>query len=105
MASCEAMGGPAADSLDLGDVDRGRALGALLRLVRHLRALCEGLEALGVDARVVDEEVLASVVRRDEAEALVIAEPLDGSGCHVVFLHGSCASRTWRCSMATTTGA
>jgi hypothetical protein len=30
----------------------------------------------------MDEEILLSVVGRDEAEALVVAEPLDGSGGH-----------------------
>src|SRR4051794_6073853 len=39
----------------------------------------------------MDEEVLAALVRGDEAEALVVVEPLDGSGCHA-FLHGSCCN-------------
>src|SRR5688572_27450507 len=32
----------------------------------------------------MDEEVLAALVRRDEAEALVVVEPLHGSGCHLI---------------------
>jgi hypothetical protein len=32
---------------------------------------------------VVDEHVLAPVIRRDEPVALVVAEPLHGSGCHL----------------------
>ncbi len=35
------------------------------------------------DRAEVDEHVLASIVLRDEAVALVVAEPLDGSGCHL----------------------
>src|SRR3954451_6204858 len=68
--------------LERGDVDGLRALVAGLGVEAHAGALGEGLEALRVDARVVDEEVLARVVRRDEAEALVVVEPLDGSGGH-----------------------
>ncbi len=30
----------------------------------------------------MDEQVLARLVRRNEAEALVVAEPLHGSSCH-----------------------
>src|SRR6476619_699366 len=74
--------------LERRDVRGARALRALLGLIRDLGALCEGLEALAGDGAVVDEEVLGPLVGRDEAEALVVAEPLDGSGSHVVFLHG-----------------
>src|SRR5437588_2202056 len=31
----------------------------------------------------MDEQVLAGFIGRDEAVALVVAEPFDGSGCHV----------------------
>src|SRR4051794_23746276 len=53
----------------------------------------------------MDEEVLAALVRGDEAEALVVVEPLDGSGCHA-FLHGSCCNcvrGVSSCTAATTT--
>src|SRR5438477_12097095 len=70
------------DRLGECDVLRLRALGALLGLVLHLRVLREGLVALADDRAVVDEQVLAAVVGRDEAIALVGVEPLDGSGCH-----------------------
>src|SRR5690242_14594392 len=65
-----------------GDVDGLRPLASRLGVVGDLRALGERLEAVGVDAGVVDEEVLATLVRRDEAEALVVVEPLHGSGRH-----------------------
>src|SRR3954454_9256728 len=73
----------AGERLQRGDVDGLGPLVPGLGVVADARALGEGLEALGVDARVVDEEVLARVIRRDEAEALVVVEPLDGSGGHV----------------------
>jgi hypothetical protein len=31
----------------------------------------------------MDEDVLAAIVLDDEAVALVVAEPLHGSGCHI----------------------
>src|SRR5688500_3275868 len=68
--------------LDGLDVRRVRALGAVLGVVGDLRALGQRLEAAALDGGVVDEEVLALVVRGDEAEALLVAEPLHGSGCH-----------------------
>src|SRR3954469_13985705 len=87
------MGGPG--PLERGDVDGLGALVAGLGVEGHLRALSHRLEAVGVDAGVVDEEVLAALVRGDEAEALVVVEPLHGSGSHD-FLHGLCALRTPR---------
>src|SRR4029079_13981287 len=74
----------ASSALQRGDVHGLRSLVAALGVVGDLRALRERLEAVGVDAGVVDEEVLATVVRRDEAEALVVVEPLHGSGRHVI---------------------
>src|SRR3954470_23165876 len=64
-----------------------RALVTGLRLVLHARALGERAVAIGFDAGVVDEEVLAALIGRDEAKALLVTEPLDGTCCHV-FLHG-----------------
>src|SRR4051794_13333322 len=69
--------------LDRRDVDGLGTLVPGLSVVRDLGTLGERLEAVRVDAAVVDEEVLASLVRCDEAEALVVVEPLDGSCSHV----------------------
>jgi len=44
-----------------------------------LLALGEGAEALRLDGRLVDEEVLAAVLGGDEAEALGVIEPLHGA--------------------------
>src|SRR3954447_26091819 len=78
--------------LDDRDVDGLRALVAVLGVVGDPRALGEGAEAVAIDPRVVDEEVLAALVRSDEAESLLVAEPLHGSGSHCV----SCPSRDVR---------
>src|SRR6185437_6515237 len=69
-------------SLDLLHVDGLGALGAGLLLVGHLGALRERPVAVGLDARVVDEEVAIAVIGRDEAKPLLVAEPLDCSGWH-----------------------
>src|SRR5437588_6160520 len=69
-------------SLERRDVRGLRALGARLGIEGDLRPLGQGAIALSGDGRVVHEEVLPTLVRRDEAEPLVIAEPLDGSGGH-----------------------
>src|SRR5690348_4088447 len=42
--------------------------------------LTEGLEAAAFDGRMMNEAILLSILRRDEAEALLIVEPLDGTG-------------------------
>src|SRR4051812_9842488 len=68
---------------DRADVDRLRSLVAGLGLVLHARALGERAVAIGLDAAVVDEEVLAAFIGCDEAEALLVAEPLNGALCHV----------------------
>src|SRR5919106_4116351 len=78
-----ASGPRSIDGLDRGDVDGRRTLGALLRLVLDPRALGEGAESVTGDAGEMDEEVLAGLVGRDEPEALVVAEPLHGTGRHV----------------------
>src|SRR5687767_9447551 len=69
-------------SLRRSDVSGLRALVARLRLVRHLRALVQGDVTLSLDGAVVDEQILAAVLGRDEAEALVGVEPLNCSGWH-----------------------
>src|SRR4051812_18440082 len=91
--------------LKRGDVDGLRALVAGLGVVGDLRVLGQRLEAVGVDAGVVDEEVLATVVGRDEAEALVVVEPLDGSGSHDVPPRRLCTANAEEAVTATTAGA
>src|SRR5204863_2008153 len=78
------------------DVDCLRALGAGLLLIGDLRALGQRAVALGVDRGVVDEEIAAALVRRDEAEPLLVAEPLDCSCWHVESSSGARSATTRR---------
>src|SRR5688572_19254039 len=70
------------ESSDELDVHRARALGVVLLLIGDALVVLKRAEALGHDRGVVDEEVLAALVRRDEAEALLVTEELDGSLRH-----------------------
>src|SRR5215204_370210 len=63
------------------------ASSALDRLVSYLLAFFEGLEATSAGyARMVHEEVFASIIRRNKAIAFVAVEPLDRSLGHVLKL-------------------
>src|SRR5687767_8991802 len=69
--------------LDLGDVFRRRTLLALDHVELDAITFGEGLEAIALDRRVVDEAILAAAVRRDETKALRIVEPLNNAlGTH-----------------------
>src|SRR5687768_6895282 len=61
-------------------IDRLRTPVGILGVIGDLRPLFEG-RALGESA-LVDENVLPALVGLDEAKALLVVEPLDGSGCH-----------------------
>src|SRR5215207_11774741 len=74
------------------DVRGRRALGALLGVVAHLRAVGQRLEAAALDRVVMHEQVLAGLIWCDEPVALVVAEPLYGSCCHLA-PSGVCALR------------
>src|SRR3954470_8620385 len=80
-------------SLDLHDVDRLRALVAVLLFERHLGALAQRPIAVAVDPGEVDEEVTPALIGRDEAEAFFVREPLDRSGTHRSLACCSGASR------------
>src|SRR4051812_33806660 len=104
------MPGPAGTATDLRALEglyvrRVGALGPVLGVVADLRALGERLEAVAGDARVVHEQVLALVVGRDEPEALIVVEPLHGSGCHMSSSRGGCVLRNAGGARATTTDA
>src|SRR3954470_20506335 len=62
------------------------SLRALAELEFDLRAFGERPEAIARDPGEVDERVLASVIGRDEAEALLVAEPLHDTGSHLTAL-------------------
>src|SRR5450756_1985345 len=61
-----------------------RALLTLNSLELDASAFGQALEAFALDACVVDEQVLSAVFRRNEPVSLVVVEPLDGSGCHLL---------------------
>src|SRR3546814_5840062 len=68
-----------------------QALLALHDLERDLLAFLQRLEAVSLDRAEMDEQVLAAF-RGDEAEALGVVEPLDGTGLtigHDVLLLGT----------------
>ena len=88
---------PPEQALERADVDRLGALVASLGVVGDPRALGERAIPVADDSGMVDEEVLPSLVGRDEAKALLVAEPLHGSGCHR-YLHG-CVLRSRRLLM------
>src|SRR4029453_6477465 len=71
------------DRGDGANVARLRTFWSLLDLILDPRTLSEALVPLAADRAVMDEHVLAAVVLGDEAVALVGAEPLHGSGCHI----------------------
>src|SRR6185436_2117705 len=87
--------GTAGSASDGANVHRLRTLVAVLLLVLDLGVLGERLEPLTIDSRVVDEQVTVSVVRSDEAVALLVVEPLDGSGRHELPLP-ACARPVFR---------
>src|SRR5215212_12239514 len=66
------------------DVDGLGALVPGLGVIRDARALGQRLVAVAADAAVMNEEVLARLVGRDEPKPLVVAEPLHGSCSHVI---------------------
>jgi uncharacterized protein (DUF302 family) len=73
---------PASSDLDRLNVDGLGALVAGLGVVRHLCALGKRAVAVRDDRSVMNEQVLRVVVGRDEAKALLVAEPLHGSSSH-----------------------
>src|SRR5690606_7803398 len=68
---------------ELNHVLGGRTLGTFHDVELDSGAFGQALEAIGLNRAVVDEAVLATVLRADEAEALLVVEPLDSSsGTH-----------------------
>src|SRR4051794_17932431 len=72
--------------LDDPDVRGLRPFRALAELEFDLRPFGQRPEAIAGDPGEVDECVLASVIGRDEAEALLVTEPLHDTGSHLTAL-------------------
>src|SRR6476660_6889181 len=66
------------------DVLRLRTLRALGDVELDLLVLVQRLVAVGLDGRVVHEDVVAAVLLRNEAETLLGVEPLHGALSHVL---------------------
>lgn len=62
--------------LERANAGRFRTLASLALLERHLLAIRKRAETLGVDVRVMDEQITAAVIRRDESITLLLVEPL-----------------------------
>src|ERR1700733_4441544 len=69
---------------DLGDVYCLRPLRTGFLLIRNLHTLGQRPIAVPHDASEMNEKVTSAVVGRDETEPFVVAEPLDGTRCHVL---------------------
>jgi hypothetical protein len=64
------------------DVRRSQALWCLLDLERHLLALGQGTETAALYCGIMDEYVLATIIRLNKAETLAFIKPLNGTGNH-----------------------
>src|SRR4051794_22604868 len=69
------------------DVRRLRPLRALAQLVLDPRAFGQRAEPIPRDRGEMDERVLPPVIGSDEAEALLVAEPLHDTGSHPTAPH------------------
>ena len=72
--------------LDLNDVGGLLTLGAGGDIERYLLAFGQGLEPVTLQRGKVDENVLASAVGGNKAIAFLVAEPLDSSLCHLIYI-------------------
>jgi len=70
------------------NVGRLGALAALARDELDLLTLLKGAEPLRLDVGVVDEEILAPVIRRDESVALLLIKPLHRAFTQLLFSSG-----------------
>src|ERR1700761_846543 len=72
-----------AESLHRLDVSCLLALRARLHFKRDLLVFLQRLEAVDADFREMREQIFTAAVRSDEAKALSVVEPLDGTGFHI----------------------
>jgi len=55
------------------------------RRVFHSLTFLKRFESVTRDLGVMNEQILAAIIRSDEAKTLLFIEPLDRSSCHLVF--------------------
>src|SRR5258708_26527736 len=60
------------------------ALGASGDVERYALAFLEGLEAAGVNCRVVREEILSTIFGGDEAKTFCVVKPFHCTCCHML---------------------
>src|SRR5438093_7575965 len=77
--------GGTSGALDLANVGRLKPLRAPRHVELQGLTLGEGLEAIALNGRVMNEHVLAAFLR-DEAEPLRLVEPLHSTTCHMQLL-------------------
>lgn len=70
------------DALELDDVLRLESLGTLGDFERNLIVLAQGFESFRLDGRVVDKQILTTVLGRDETIPFRIVKPLHCSCRH-----------------------
>ena len=70
---------------DRADVSRLLAFRASRYIKLHLLVFSQGLETISLNCGEVCEQVFATIIRSDEAEAFGVIEPLDGTSCHIKF--------------------
>src|SRR3954468_14213661 len=93
--------GTSGGASDEAHIHRLRSLVPRLLLILDLGVLGEGLEALAIDAGVVDEQVTVTFVWSDESVALLVVEPFDGPGRHVLPLPACARHCESRCTLVT----
>jgi hypothetical protein len=90
---CQFIRGQSDDSLlrdrsDGAQIFSGRLAAPAVRddVVRHLLALVEGVHAGAFDRADMNEDVLAAVLRLNEAKTLLAVKPLHSTRIHAIFL-------------------
>src|SRR4051812_27231512 len=83
--------------LDDFDVFGLEAAVGLLRRELDLLALLEGAEAVALDVLVVDEQLVATIVGRNESPTLLGVEELHGAGRHAGTPFDTWVSAARRC--------
>ena len=72
--------------LNWNDILSGGSLRGLYHLKLDLLTFNQAFKAVALDSREVDEDILFSIIPRQETKALTVIEPLHGSGyCHVTY--------------------
>jgi len=91
LASPPASRSPSIEALDIACLI---ALRSARDIERNLLVFTKGPMTFALDRRVVGEQILSAAIRRDEAEALSVVEPLDSACDHDRDPDGMCRPGT-----------